>query len=91
MTQLDSDCTLEMERIFTSDLPELEKMTQAFGCIAQFVIDHAQAEIELARAVQDHEQVVKTQIKRETMAHARSIFEHCYQRATGRRPWHESE
>ena len=91
MTQPGSDCAPEVERILASDLPDLEKVAQAFDCITRFIIEHAQAEIELARALQDHEQVVKTQIKTETVVHARSIFEHRYWRATGRRPWHESE
>ncbi|MBN1135247.1 MAG: hypothetical protein JXM73_01590 [Anaerolineae bacterium] len=89
MTQPGSDCGPEVERILASDLPDLEKVVGAFDCITQFVIGHAEAEIELARAIQDHEQVIKTQIKKETMAHARSILAHCYLRATGRRPWDE--
>ncbi len=90
MPNFDTDCYGEVERILASDLPDLEKVTQAFDCITTFVIGHAQAEIELARALQDREELLKTQIKKETMAYARSIFEHCYRRATGRRPWHET-
>jgi hypothetical protein len=91
MKGLDTSCADEVERIVASDLPDLEKVTRAFECITGFVIGHAQAEIELARAMQDGEELLKTQIKKETMAHARSIFEHCYRRVTGRRPWHETE
>ena len=90
MMEIDSGCSKEVERILAADLPDLEKITQAFECITGFVVGHAQAEIELARALQDREEVLKTQIKRETMTHARSIFEHCYRRVTGRRPWHET-
>jgi len=89
MAELDTGCSSEVERILASDLPDLEKITQAFECITGFVVGHAQAEIELARALQDGEQMLKTQIKKETMVHARSIFESCYRRVTGRRPWHE--
>jgi hypothetical protein len=90
MTELDTDCADEVERIVASDLPDLEKVVQAFDCITGFVIGHAQAEIELARALQDREELLKIQIKRETMAHARSILEFCYRRVIGRRPWHET-
>jgi hypothetical protein len=90
MGELDTSCADEVERIVASDLPDLEKVTRAFECITGFVIGYAQAEIELARAMQDGEELLKIQIKKETMAHARSIFEHCYRRVTGRRPWHET-
>jgi hypothetical protein len=90
MTELDRDCSKEVERILASDLPDLEKVAQAFDCITAFVVGHARAEIELARALQDGAQLLKTQIKKETMTHARSIFEMCYQRVTGRRPRHET-
>jgi len=90
MAEIDTSCSNEVERILASDLPELEKITQAFECITGFVVGHAEAEIELARALQDREQMLKTQIKKETMVHARSIFESCYRRVTGRRPWHET-
>ena len=90
MPSFDTDCSNEVERILASDLPDLDKLTQAFDCITAFVVGHAQAEIELARALQDHEELLKTQIKKETMAYARSIFEHCYRHVTGRRLWHET-
>jgi len=90
MTEFDTDCSGEVERILASDLPDLEKLARAFDCITGFVVGHAQAEIELARALQDREEVLKTQIKKETMLYARSIFDTCYRRVTGRRPWHET-
>ncbi|MBN1136967.1 MAG: hypothetical protein JXM73_10290 [Anaerolineae bacterium] len=90
MTDLDTSCLNEVERILAADLPDLEKVAQAFGCITAFVAGHAQAEIEIARALQDREELLKTQIKKETVIYARSIFEHCYRRVTGRRPWHET-
>ncbi len=90
MTEFDTDCSHEVERILASDLSDLEKLTQAFDCITSFIIGHAGAEIALTRALQDRQQLIATQIKKETMAHARSIFEHCYCRVIGRRPWHEA-
>jgi len=90
MPEYDTDCSGDVERILASDLPDLEKVAQAFGRITAFVVGHSRAEIELARAMQDGEQLLKTQIKKETMSHARVIFETCYRRVTGRRPWHET-
>ena len=90
MVDFDASSFDEVERILTSDLPDLDKMTQAYDCITAFVIGHAQAEIEQARALQDPVQVLKTQIKRDTMAYARSIFEHCNRRVTGGRPAHQT-
>jgi hypothetical protein len=90
MGELVGDCSPDIERILASDLPDLEKVAQAFDRITAFIISHATAEIELARALQDGEELLKTQIKKETVAHARSIFEMCYLRVTGRRPWHEA-
>ena len=90
MAEFDAGCSDEVERILASDLPDLEKVAQAFGCITGFVIGYSQTEVELARALQDREEMLKTQIKKETMVYARSIFETCYRRVTGRRPWHET-
>jgi len=87
MAQQRIGCSSEVERIFASDLPDMEKVAQAYGCITGFVVDYARSEIELAKAVQDSEGLVKTQIKQQTMMHARDIFVMCYQRVTGRRPW----
>jgi hypothetical protein len=91
MTQPYTGYSGEVERILASDLPELEKVAQAFGSITRFVVEYARGEIELARALQDHEEMVKIQIKRETMAHARDVFAMCYLRVTGRRPWDETD
>ena len=90
MTEPDAGCYAEVECILASDLSDLDKLTQAFDCITAFVLDQARAELDLARALQDRDQLLKIQIKKDTIAHARSIFEHCYLRTTGRRPWHET-
>lgn len=91
MTVQNMGCSQEVERILKSDLPDLEKLAQAFDCITGFIVAHAEGEIELARALQDREQQIKTQIKMETMKHARSIFSHVYLRIARRRPWDEHE
>ena len=90
MTEPYIGCSTEVERILASDLPDLEKLAKAFGCITGFIVGQSQVEIDLARALQDREQVLKIQIKKDSLAHARSIFETCYLRVTGRRPWNET-
>jgi hypothetical protein len=79
----------KLNAIIATDLPDNEKLAQAFGWITSSNIEHAMREIELARAVGDQEAVVKMQVKMETMKHDRGIFEECYWRVTGRRPWNE--
>jgi hypothetical protein len=89
MTVQDKSRSEEVEEILKSDLPDLEKLARAFDCITSFIVAHAEGEIELARALQDRDQRIKTLIKMETMKHARSIFHHYYLRITGRRPLDE--
>lgn len=80
-------CQEEYEKIIASDLPDLRKLARAFDCITGFIVSSAGGDIEVARALHDRDTLVKTQIKMETIKHARSIFEDCYQRVTGEWPW----
>jgi hypothetical protein len=75
----------EISEILSTDLPDLEKLAQAFQAITARYVEHAHHEIELARALQDPESVVREQIKLGVMEHARSIFDDCYRLVTGRR------
>jgi hypothetical protein len=86
-----ASCNAELDAIMASDAPDMEKLSQAFDCITGFVVGNAEREIELARAMSDREAVVKTQIKMETIKHARAIFETCYLRVTGRKPWPQQD
>jgi hypothetical protein len=79
----------ELDAIFNSDLPDMEKMARAFGGLTAFIIDEAQGQIELAKAMHDGEETVKQQVKMETMKHARKIFQTCHRRITGRGAWDE--
>jgi hypothetical protein len=85
------DTMRKVDAIVASDLPDLSKLAQAFDLITQRLVDQARPEIELARAMNDQETVVKQQVKMETMKHAREIFLDCHLRVTGRRPWNEQE
>jgi predicted transcriptional regulator len=84
-----TDWTTFINEIRASDLPEVEKLAQAFGWITRRYVEHAQQEVELARAMADGESLVKEQIKLEMMKHVRSIFQDCYRLVTGRRAWDE--
>lgn len=79
----------EYQKIIKSDLPDIEKLAQAFALITGRYVEHAANEIELARAMQDQESLVKEQIKLGMMRHARSIFQDCYRAVTGRKAWDE--
>ncbi len=78
-----------IEEILAADLPEATKVARAFEAITRIVLTHAEREIELARAMGDANEVVKQQIKRETMKAARGILQGCHQRVTGKRGWDE--
>lgn len=75
----------EIFEILSTDLPDLEKLAQAFRAITDRYVEHAHHKLELARALQDPESVVREQIKLGVMEHARSIFDDCYRLVTGRR------
>jgi len=68
-----------------SDLPELERVANAFILITDFHIKESQKEIELARAMSDQDNLVKEQIKRNVIEFAQSIFNDAYWRVTGRK------
>jgi restriction endonuclease len=75
----------EFDRVIASDQPEIDKLKWAFDWISQSILDTAEKEIEIARAMQDQEQKVKMQIKMQTIKSAREILHDCYTRITGRR------
>ena len=72
-----------------SDQPEIDKLKAFFGRITSQIVEFAEKEIELAKAMQDHESLLKVQIKMETTKTARRIFGRGYQIATGRKAWDE--
>jgi hypothetical protein len=74
----------QINAIFTSKRTELEKITAAFHAITQDQISQSTREQELLLALGDKNGLVKEQIKMSTLEHAVSIFDECYQRATGK-------
>ncbi|MCC6602665.1 MAG: hypothetical protein IT327_05615 [Anaerolineae bacterium] len=77
----------EYEEIFASDLSEADKIAKAFHMIIHTIESHANNEIELRKAMNDRETMVKEQIKLSSIQHARGIFDMVYLRATGKRSW----
>jgi hypothetical protein len=70
--------------ILKSDLPEVDKLAQAFQKATQVYVVSYQREIELLKALGDEESLVKEQIKLGVMQHARGILSDLYSRITGR-------
>ncbi len=79
----------EFKKIMKTDLSEAEKLMQSFRMITDSIVETAEQEIELVKAMGDRETLVKEQIKLATVRHARSIFAMCYQGATGKKAWNE--
>ena len=79
----------EYEKIFDSDLSEADKIAKAFHFVINTIETHANNEIELLKAMNDRETLIKEQIKLSTIQHAKGIFDMAYQRATGKRSWDE--
>ena len=81
---------LEMVRaVKESDLADLDKVAQAFGWVTGSIIKHGEQQVELARALQDRDAVVKEQIKLGVMRHARAVFNDCGRAVLGRKFWDE--
>ncbi|NUM45817.1 MAG: hypothetical protein HUU38_14025 [Anaerolineales bacterium] len=68
----------EFDAILASDLPDLEKLTQAYQFILKEQIAIAQREIELQKALGDQEKMIKEKIKKGTIEYSASIFSFCF-------------
>ena len=79
----------EYEEIFESDISEADKIAKAFHMIIGSIETHTNNEIELRKAMNDRETLVKEQIKLSSIQHAKGIFDMVYLRATGKRSWDE--
>jgi hypothetical protein len=79
----------DIQKIAKKDLPEIEKLAEAFNLLSNRYIEHSQNEVELLRALGDEESLIKERIKAGVMENARSMFRDCYRVITGRSAWHE--
>ena len=77
--------------IKASNLPEAEKVAQAFQWLTSRYMENSGREIELLRAMNDQESLVKERIKLGVMKHARGMFHNCYKFMIGREAWHEQD
>jgi hypothetical protein len=75
----------EFEKIFESDIPDVEKLAQSFSFILRQQETHSENEIELQKAIGDSELLVKEQIKKGVLKYSGEIFAYCYHRTTGRK------
>ena len=79
----------EYDAIFDSDLSDADKIAKGFHHIINTIIGHTNNEIELLKAMNDREGLIKQQIKLSTLQHALSVFDMGYQRTTSKRSWDE--
>ena len=79
----------EFKRILATNAADIEKMAEMFGHVTGTIVNHSQMEIDMAKAMNNKEELIKQQIKLSTIEHARSIFNMCYQQVTGEKAWDE--
>jgi len=77
----------ELDRIAASDLPEMDRLAQAFRWVTDRILEQEEREVELLRAMGDREALTKEQIKLGMMRHAQEIFQQCFRRIAGRKAW----
>ncbi len=91
MQTFNKETQMELSKIADMDLPEMEKLIRLFDWTTRRIVEYAQQEIELARAMHDEEQIVKQKIKMATVKLVRGVFQDSYLRASGKRTrlWEE--
>jgi hypothetical protein len=72
----------ELEKIFASDLPDIEKLAQAYALIVRQHMDDARNEVELHRAMGDETEAVKTQVKMSTLEYTLGVMTYCHDMIT---------
>ncbi len=75
----------EFEKIIASDLPDLEKLAKAYQWTVKQYISASRFQLELLRAMEDREQLVKEQVKLGVMESAWEMFENCFLKVTGKK------
>ncbi len=88
-SQQDLNTMQRYQAVMASDLSELDKVKEGFKLVADFYIIHGEREIELLRAMNDRENLVKQQIKVSTVRHMLSAFVGAYEAATGQKVTYE--
>ena len=80
-----TDTMEQINQIIASDLPAIDKLLRAFAQATDLYLADGQRESDLLRALEDHEGLVKLQIKLSTIEHCRGILQRCYQMITAGR------
>ncbi|MBE2197934.1 MAG: hypothetical protein IAE79_04940 [Anaerolinea sp.] len=78
----DKDTMAAYTAIMASDLPEVEKVHEAFKLVTDFYITDGEREMELLRAMSDRENLVKVQIKVSTFRSAQAILSEAFRMAS---------
>lgn len=76
-----------LREIKQADLSDADRLARAFDRVTNRVITLYEQEVEVARAVQDTDLLIKNQIKLEVMKSARQIFDNCYRFMLGGSAW----
>ncbi|HEX3052324.1 MAG TPA: hypothetical protein VHP83_16810 [Aggregatilineaceae bacterium] len=84
---LESPFTDTLNAIKDADLPAANKIARAFDLITTQTLTHFDHDIDLSRALHDQDKLIQDQIKRDTLAHAREIFNFCYRFMLGGDAW----
>ena len=69
---------------------DLDKITEAFDYVTRTIIEQSDKDIELNRALGDSDAVIREQIKKSTLIHARSVLNLCHQRVTGKEIYNDN-
>jgi hypothetical protein len=85
METFNRETLARLDQITASDATEMEKLIQSFDWITRRIVEIAEHEIELARAMGDGPEVIKQSIKMNTVKLVRGVFQDSYLRATGSR------
>ena len=65
-----------------NDKTPLEQITAGFDYVTRMIIEQCDRDIEVNRALGDQQAVIREQIKRQTIIHARGILNTCHVYAT---------
>ena len=83
----DFEYTAALSAIKLADLTDADRLAQAFDVVTRRILSLYEQDVELARALQDGDLLVKNQIKLEMLKTSRQVFEQCYRFMLGGSPW----
>lgn len=77
----------QLQEIFASSSSDVEKLAQAYDALTRRYLYEYNNQIELLKAMQDEENLLKERIKHGMLNSARGMFSYCYHRLTGSPAW----